>query len=56
MVNKKPRIGGRCGVLVVIRVLTSETPAAPARTAPKEQQIYQQYYRTLGLHGALTGA
>jgi len=34
MVNKKPRIGGRCGVLVFIRVLTSETPAAPARTAP----------------------
>jgi hypothetical protein len=54
MVNKKPRIGGRCGVLVVIRVLSSETPAAPARTAPKEQQIYQQYERTIGLHNALS--
>jgi hypothetical protein len=40
-VNKKPRIGGRCGVSVFVRFLVSETPAAPAPTALGEQQIYR---------------
>jgi hypothetical protein len=40
-VNKKPRIGGRCGVSVYVGFLGSETPAAPAPTALDEQQIYQ---------------
>jgi hypothetical protein len=41
LVNKKPRIGGRCGVSVFVRFLVSETPAAPAPTALDEQQIYR---------------
>jgi hypothetical protein len=40
-VNKKPRIGGRCGVSVFVHFLVSETPAAPTPTAFNEQQIYR---------------
>jgi len=42
--NKKPRIGGRCGVLVFCVSTGSETPTAPALAALYEQQqIYRQY-------------
>jgi hypothetical protein len=43
--NKKPRIGGRCGVLVFTRPETSESHAVPAPAVLVDYQAQQRYDR-----------